>query len=413
MPAKPLILWFRRDLRLRDNAALAAAIGQGRPIVAVYIHDDALGGEWAIGAASRVWLHGALQALDRDLRGLGGHLVLRSGGSREVLEQLIREADAGAVYWNRRYDPTGRALDVEIKRRLVERGLEAKSFNASLLNEPHTVATKSGAPYQVYTPYFKAARQRSVEAPVEPDLEALCWCRESPQSEPLDALGLLPLKTWADNMMQEQEPSEHVALKRLESFVEHAAATYGEERDRPDLDGTSCLSPYLHFGQIGPRQIVQALNGMYETERGGAYVYLKELYWREFAHHVLYHFPHTADRPLRTEYDDFPWKEDGDLLRRWQRGQTGYPIVDAGMRQLWECGWMHNRVRMIVASLLVKQLLQSWQAGARWFGYVGRCGFGEQHAGLAMGSGCGADAALLQGVQSDYSGKSLTRTELT
>ena len=265
MPAKPLILWFRRDLRLRDNAALAAAIGQGRPIVAVYIHDDALGGKWAIGAASRAWLHGALQALDRDLRGLGGHLVLRSAVPVRCSEQNPR-GGRGRGLLNRRYDPTGRALDVEIKRRLVERGLEAKSFNASLLNEPHTVATKSGAPYQVYTPYFKAARQRSVEAPVEPDLEALCWCRESPQSEPLDALGLLPLKTWADNMMQGREPSEHVALKRLESFVEHAAATYGEERDRPDLDGTSCLSPYLHFGQIGPRQIVQALNGMYETE---------------------------------------------------------------------------------------------------------------------------------------------------
>ena len=335
MPTKPLILWFRRDLRLRDNSALAAAIGQGRSIIPVYIHDEALGGDWAPGAASRVWLHSALESLSAELRKLGGQLIFRSGETTAELNALIEEVGAAAVYWNRRYDPVGRELDAAIKRQLMDAGIEAKSFNASLLNEPHVVATKSGQPYQVYTPYFKAARQRVVEAPVEPDFWALCFCDQLPRSESLESLQLLPERPWAEHMMADWDSSEQGALKRLESFVRASAAAYDVDRDRPDLDGTSCLSPYLHFGQIGPRQIVAELEGTYESGAGGAYVFLKELYWREFGYHVLYHFPHTVDRPLRTEYEEFPWKVDGDLLRRWQQGKT---VIRLLMRACGSCG---------------------------------------------------------------------------
>ena len=406
------------DLRLRDNSALAAAIGQGRSIIPVYIHDEALGGDWAPGAASWVWLHSALESLSAELRKLGGQLIFRSGETTAELNALIEEVGAAAVYWNRRYDPAGRELDAGIKRQLMDAGIEAKSFNASLLNEPHVVATKSGQPYKVYTPYFKAARQRGVEAPVEPDFWAMCFCDHLPRSESLESLQLLPERPWAEHMMADWDSSEQGALKRLESFVRASAAAYDVDRDRPGLDGTSCLSPYLHFGQIGPRQIVAELEGTYESGAGGAYVYLKELYWREFGYHVLYHFPHTVDRPLRTEYEEFPWKVDGDLLRRWQLGKTGYPIVDAGMRQLWQTGWMHNRVRMIVASFLVKHLLQDWKSGARWFwDTLVDADLASNTLGWQWSAGCGADAApyfrvfnpIIQGKKFDPDGAYVKR----
>ncbi len=418
MSKQPLILWFRRDLRLRDNAALAAAIGQGRSIIPLYIHDVQMGGDWAPGGASKVWLHAALEGLDVELRKLGGQLILRSGDTAGVLNEVVRETGAGAVYWNRRYDPAGRELDASIKRQLVSYGVEAKSFNSSLLNEPHVVGTKTGQPYKVYTPYFKAARQRLVELPVEPDYWALCFCDTLPSSEPLLSLGLLPERPWAGQMMSGWSPTERGALKRLKSFVRAGAEAYDVDRDRPDLDGTSCLSPYLHFGQIGPRQIVAALQGAYESEQGGAFVYLKELYWREFAYHVLYHFPHTVDRPLRPEYESFPWESDAALLGSWQLGQTGYPIIDAGMRQLWQTGWMHNRVRMIVASFLVKHLLQDWKAGARWFwDTLVDADLASNTLGWQWSGGCGADAApyfrvfnpIIQGKKFDPDGEYVKR----
>ncbi len=418
MPTKPLILWFRRDLRLRDNPALAAAIEQGRTLIPVYVHDASLGVDWAPGAASKVWLHAALHHLDQDLRRLGGQLILRSGESREVLQELIKETGAAAVYWNRRYDPAGRELDAGIKRHLIDMGVEAKSFNSALLNEPHTVSSKVGEPYKVYTPYFKAARQRRVELPCEPDYWALCFCDTLPQSESLDRLGLSPCKDWAGGMMTGWDPSEQGALGRVKAFAWKASADYDVDRDRPDLDGTSCMSPYLHFGQIGPRQIVEALDGAYENGKGGAFVYLKELYWREFAYHVLYHFPHTVDRPLRPEYADFPWEGNREHLRRWQLGQTGYPIIDAGMRQLWQTGWMHNRVRMIVASFLVKHLLQDWKAGARWFwDTLVDADLASNTLGWQWSGGCGADAApyfrvfnpIIQGKKFDPDGAYVKR----
>jgi len=394
MPAAPLILWFRNDLRLQDNSALAAAVSAGQPIIPVYIWDPASYGDWAPGGASKWWLHHSLQRFGKSLEALGSQLVLRSGDSLEILQQLIAETGANALYWNRRYQPPVREMDAEIKRQLIEQGLEVRSFNSTLLNEPHTVSTKTGQPYKVYTPFFKAVQPRAVEPPVEVDTKKIDFQKSLPQSESLHSLGLMPEIHWYDGMEAQWEPSESAARTRLDRFIEKAVGQYSTDRDLPDVDGTSSLSPYLQFGQIGPRQIVEALKHHTDLKQDGPFVFLKEIYWREFAYNVLYHFPHTADSPLQSKYADFPWEHDAELLRRWQRGQTGYPIIDAGMRQLWQTGWMHNRVRMIVSSLLVKHLLQDWKEGAKWFwDTLVDADLASNSLGWQWSGGCGADAA--------------------
>ncbi|MEO0509226.1 MAG: deoxyribodipyrimidine photo-lyase [Verrucomicrobiota bacterium] len=394
MSVKPTILWFRNDLRLSDNAALAEAIHVGEPIVPIYINDDESYGEWKLGGASKWWLHQALKSLDRQLLNLRGKIVLRNGEALSVLRELIETTGAGRVYWNRRYEGHLRELDASIKRDLVDIGIEVKSFNSSLLVEPHTVSTGSGQPYKVYTPFFKAVKDRPVKEPVEIDFSKLKFPDTFPESVPLDALGLLPKVNWHSEMETMWDVSEEGALSGLERFLESAVQKYDVDRDRPDFDGTSALSPYLHFGLIGPRQIVAALKERTDLSGDGPFVYLKEIYWREFAYNVLYHFPHTADAPLRPEFNEFPWERNEEVLGRWQRGETGYPIVDAGMRQLWRTGWMHNRVRMIVASLLVKHLLHSWKDGAAWFwDTLLDADLASNTLGWQWSGGCGADAA--------------------
>lgn len=394
MESAPVILWFRNDLRLDDNAALAAAAQSGRPVLPLYIWDEESHGNWLPGAASRWWLHHALKSLSNDLAERGLSLVLRQGDSYSILQDLIAEVGAQSVYWNRRYEPTLRERDIQIKRDLHAQGVEVRSFNSTLLNEPHTVSTKTGQPYKVYTPYFKTVSALPVEAPVLVDLSSVQSLDTLPVSEDLEALNLLPEIDWSGGITAMWEPTEQGAHDRLDRFLEGAVDAYNTDRDRPDMDGTSSLSPYLHFGQIGPRQVVHALKQRSDLSKNGPQVYLKEIYWREFAYNVLYHFPHTADAPLQTQYADFPWQRDEQLLRRWQRGQTGYPIIDAGMRQLWQTGWMHNRVRMIVSSLLVKHLLQDWKEGALWFwDTLCDADLASNTLGWQWSGGCGADAA--------------------
>ncbi|WPJ98020.1 deoxyribodipyrimidine photo-lyase [Coraliomargarita algicola] len=414
----PTLLWFRKDLRLADNSALAAAIELGAPIVPVFIWAPEEAGAWAPGAASKWWLHQALKGLREELRAQGGELILREGTSLAELRDIIKTTGATRVLWNRRYESSLRELDAQVKRALREDGLQVESFNSSLLNEPHTAATGSGQPYKVYTPYWKKVKDRPLPPLALPDLPAMRFPESFPWSTPLESLNLLPAIPWYRGFETHWLPTEAAARGRLDQFLSAAVEDYATGRDRPDCDGTSCLSPYLHWGQIGPRQVMAALADRTDLAGAGASVYAKEIYWREFAYNVLYHFPHTPDQALRAEYDSFPWESDDAVLKAWQMGQTGYPIVDAGMRQLWQTGWMHNRVRMIVSSFLVKHLLHDWRAGAKWFwDTLVDADLASNTLGWQWSGGCGADAApyfrvfnpILQGQKFDPEGAYVKR----
>jgi len=398
---KPVIVWFQRDLRLQDNSALNAARASAAPIVPVYIHDTAAEGEWPAGAASRWWLHHALVALSAALRDRGSQLIVRAGDTTELLMKLCAETGATAVHWNRRYEPVIVARDAKLSGQLLEQGIAAKSFNGTLLFEPNAVQNKQGGPFQVFTPYWR----RCLTLPVA-ETETLAkgnfttptrW----PKAETIDALKLLPRLSWADGFEREWEPGANGAQRRLNAFLKASVDEYDGCRNLPDEDGTSRLSPWLHFGEISPRQIWAALNqrsrdsGVFPAT-AGAKVFLSELGWREFAHHLLFNFPRTPTAPLREEFNRFPWSKDinGKKLRAWQRGETGYPLVDAGMRQLWQTGWMHNRVRMVVASFLVKHLRLPWQNGAEWFwDTLLDADLANNTLGWQWSAGCGADAA--------------------
>ena len=394
MSSQKAILWFRKDLRLQDNAALAEAVRSGASIIPVYIHDETCAGPWKAGAASKWFLNQALESLQKDLSSHGARLVLVQGDALEALSKLIAESGAAAVYWNRCYEAPVRKRDAAIKKGLREQGLKVESFNSSLLNEPHTVFTGSDKPYKVYTPYWKKVKDRTRPEPIEVKLEQARFVDCDGFGDSLEALGLLPEKKWYKKFEAVWTVSETAAMDRLERFLGDPVKAYDSDRDLPGEDGTSSLSPYLHWGLIGPRQVMDRLHRRHDLRASGPQVFAKEIYWREFAYNVLYHFPHTPDEPLQEKYADFPWETDPSLLKAWQEGRTGYPIVDAGMRQLYAIGWMHNRVRMIVSSLLVKHLLQDWKAGARWFwDTLVDADLASNTLGWQWSGGCGADAA--------------------
>jgi deoxyribodipyrimidine photo-lyase len=423
--ASPTLLWFRQDLRLQDNAALRAAVERGSPVIPVYILDDAAERGWAMGGASRWWLHHALAALDATLRELGSRLIFARGDSQTILRDLATSQRAGAVYWNRCYEPAAIERDKRIKAEFTSGGLEVKSFNSALLHEPHTIANKQGGPFQVFTPYWRHCLALPVEAPTKFVAGKLSVPAGWPRLLKLEELELLPRLNWAGGFAETWEPGEAGAARRLKRFAQSAIAEYADHRNRPDIDGTSMLSPWLHFGELGPRQVwaaVQALgkdSGVFPPNNG-ARVFLSEIGWREFAYHLLFHFSRTPEHPLREAFEHFPWASDpgGRKLRAWQRGQTGYPIVDAGMRQLWRTGWMHNRVRMIVASFLVKHLRLPWTQGAAWFwDTLVDADLANNTLGWQWSAGCGADAApyfrifapVLQGVKFDPEGHYVRR----
>lgn len=423
MPTPPVLVWFRSDLRLQDNPALNAAVASGAPVVPVFILDDAGEGRWPLGGAARWWLHHSLAALDASLRPRGLRLILRRGASGEQLDRLLAETGARTVLWNRRYEPAIVARDAAIKAQLTARGVEAKSFNGALLFEPHTIKNQSGKPFQVFTPFWRHCQTLAVEPAVPLRAGPLPAPADWPESDALDAWELRPRLGWADEFPQHWQPGETGAAKRLARFIREAMDPYQDGRNLPAQDGTSGLSPHLRFGEISPRQIQAAVmeasreSGVQPRSRG-AFVFLSEIGWREFAHHLLFHFPHTPEQALRPEYREFPWQPDAALLRRWQRGQTGYPIVDAGLRQLWRTGWMHNRVRMIAASLLVKHLLQPWSDGAAWFwDTLVDADLANNTLGWQWSAGCGADAApyfrvfnpVLQGEKFDADGAYVRR----
>ena len=399
MSHRPILVWFRQDLRLADHPALDAAVSRGAPVIPVFIWAPDEDGDWPPGAASRFWLHHSLTALNADLRALGSRLIIRCGPTLATLQELARGTNAAAVFWNRRYEPAVIERDKAVKEALRAGGLEAESFNGALLHEPWTIENKSGRPFQVFTPFWKHCLTLPDPAPPASAPKQITAPPRWPDSLNLAALELEPRIAWADGIRAAWQPGSAGAEQQLQRFLEAAFADYGENRNRPDLTGTSRLSPHLHFGEISPRQIWHALRRRAEisgwpTAKWRGSQFLAEVGWREFAHHLLFHFPHTPTEPLRAEFKRFPWRRDAGQLRAWQRGRTGYPLVDAGLRELWATGWMHNRVRMVAASFLVKDLMISWQEGARWFwDTLVDADLAQNTLGWQWTAGCGADAA--------------------
>ncbi|MCL4123492.1 UNVERIFIED_CONTAM: hypothetical protein GTU68_019613 [Idotea baltica] len=384
------IVWFRQDLRLKDNPALVEAAKAG-DILPVYILDDINAGNDKMGAASRVWLHHALANLNQALQ---GHLHLFVGDAVAVLQQLCADHVVDAIYWNRAYEPWRISRDKLIKQALTDQGVAVKSMNGSLLWEPWQALKKDGTPYKVFTPFY---RRGCLSGPVTPrtplaEPETLSFASINTPVKMLDQLTLLPTIQWHQSIEQHWTMSEQGAEDALVTFLEQGAPHYKEGRDFPAKATTSRLSPYLHFGQISPHQIWQQSLNREQTHHLDAFQ--SELGWREFSYSLLYHFPDLPRQNLQAKFDRFPWQSGGEKLTAWQQGNTGYPIVDAGMRELWQTGFMHNRVRMIVGSFLVKNLLLHWQQGEAWFwDCLVDADLASNSASWQWIAGCGADAA--------------------
>lgn len=409
------ILWFRQDLRLADNPALSA-IGE-RPVLPVYILED---GPWAPGGAARWWLHHSLAALSTALAAAGAPLLILRGDPRAILPALAETTGAAEVHAGRRTEPAGRRCDAETHAALEATGRRLVLHRTALLHEPHLVRTGGGGPYGVYTPFSRAvfALLEGLPPPI-PAPSRLRPVAAPPQGLALDALGLLPqppVPDWAAGFKDHWQPGEAGAAARMAAFLEEGLDGYAARRNDPGVTwGTSGLSAHLHLGEISPRQVWHAARA---KGGRGLETFLKEVLWREFSHHLLWHRPEMPETPLRAEFASFPWRRDARLLRAWQRGRTGFPIVDAGMRQLWQTGWMHNRVRMIAASLLVKHLLQPWQDGEAWFwDTLVDADLAANSASWQWVAGCGADAApyfrifnpVLQGEKFDADGAYVRR----
>ncbi|HUJ44990.1 MAG TPA: deoxyribodipyrimidine photo-lyase [Opitutaceae bacterium] len=423
MSIAPTIVWFRLDLRLQDNPALNAARARGGPVIPVYVLDDAAEGCWVAGAASRWWLHHSLAALGGALRARGSRLILARGDASVVLRNLARATGAGAVCWNDRHEPAAAARDRRMRQHLATAGIAVQTFRDSVLFAPSAVANRSGRPFQVFTPFWRRCRALPVAKPWRLQPGGFAPPARWPRSLALTALELRPRIKWDAGLAAAWTPGEAAARRRLRRFVRRNLDGYAAGRDRPAGDGTSRLSPHLHFGEITPRQVWAALRATAPGAGGrlsgrGAWTFWSEIGWREFACHLLHHFPHTPEAPLRPEFRAFPWERNLAAFRAWQRGRTGYPMVDAGMRELWRTGWMHNRVRMMAASFLVKDLRLPWQAGARWFwDTLVDADLASNTLGWQWSAGCGADAVpyfrvfnpVLQGRKFDADGDYVRR----
>ena len=415
------IVWFRRDLRLADNPALTKALQSAERVVLLFIHAPKEDGEWAMGAASRWWLHHSIVAFDESIRRLGSRLIIRQGPSLAMLRQVIAETGAQRIVWNRAYEPRTIERDKEIKESLRQDGLIVESFNSTLFYEPWEVKRAKGEPYKVFTPYWKALQSKGLEHSILPLPRSLTLVPADMESLTLENLELLPKIPWDGGLRDAWHPGEKGALTMLDEFLDSEIGGYSAERDRPDHAGTSRLSPYLHFGEIGPRQVAWAIQAKLGCMDGnaGAESFIRQLGWREFAHHLLFHFPHTPESPLNESFLSFQWNEPQlQTLQAWQTGKTGIPLVDAGMRELWHTGWMHNRVRMVAASFLVKNLRIHWLEGARWFwDTLVDADLANNTIGWQWVAGCGADAApyfrifnpVLQGQRFDPNGDYVRR----
>ena len=419
-PTTPILVWLRNDLRLTDHPALSAACDTGRDVICVYILEEDEGLRRPGGAAAW-WLDKSLKSLRSDISGLGGILICRRGKARAVLEDLIGETGAGAVYWGRRYDGPGRDIDAGIKSAFNKAGIEAKSFNTTLLSEPWALETSSGGYYKVFSPYWRALRSAYSAPPPCPAPSALKGM--GIDGDRIEDWDLHPSDPdWSIGFDPVWSPGEAGAKARLETFLEDGLREYGDHRNRPDIgDGTSGLSPHLRFGEIGPAQVWRAVKTKIDhgfKQEKSAWKFLSELAWREFSYVLFFHNPGMDWKNYDKKFDAMPWKMDEAVFRAWRRGQTGYPIVDAGMRQLWETGWMHNRVRMIVASFLTKHLMIHWRDGEDWFwDTLVDADPASNTAGWQWTAGSGADAApyfrifnpITQGEKFDPSGAYVRR----
>ncbi len=416
------IVWFRRDLRLADNPALDHARRTHDRVVPVFVWDPDAEGDWKPGSASRWWLHHSLLRLDDRLRQRGSRLIIARGQSERELARIRNATGAEAIYWNRLYEPAFVDRDTRLKADWTERGITARSFGGALLFEPQQLLKDDGSPYLVFTPFWKRMQYRWRSPAASPEPRALTPPARWPASERVADLKLLPGTDWAGEFPARWEPGELPAHRRLDEFVADRVGHYAQGRDRPDRHGTSRLSPHLHFGELSPGQVARALNESGELPAGsGALSFLREIAWREFSAHLLFHHPALPDQPLKDQFRDFPWRDKSDYaddLKAWQQGRTGFPMVDAGMRELWRTGWMHNRVRMIVASFLTKNLLIPWGEGARWFwDTLVDADLANNSAGWQWTAGSGADAApyfrvfnpVLQGQKFDPDGTYVRR----
>jgi deoxyribodipyrimidine photo-lyase len=411
----PIVVWFRNDLRLDDNPALDAAARAGAPLVALYVLDDDSAGDWRMGAASRWWLHHSLEALAADLAKLGVSLTLRRGRAEFALEGLIAETGARAVYWNRLYEPWAMRRDGELKARLRASGLTVESFNGSLLFEPTHLRNKAGDPFKVFSPFWRACLATcGPSAPLAAPRKLVA--APAPSSDALADLRLLPTKPdWAGGLRETWRVGEKSARLRLAGFLKNTVGDYKVARDFMAQEGVSHLSPHLHFGEISPRRVWAETMGAVGDV---GLPFLRELGWREFCHHLLVASPHMPELPLDQRFADFPWVKNAKAFDAWTKGRTGYPLVDAAMRELWLTGYMHNRARMVAASFLVKHLLLPWQDGERWFwDTLVDADLANNSGGWQWVAGCGADAApyfrvfnpVLQGEKFDPEGDYVRR----
>lgn len=441
---KTYLIWLRDDLRTADNPALSkaceAALEENADVIAVFTYDTDAAGDRFYGGATRWWLHHALVSMQDNLHQHHIPLIIRQGDSLKILQELCQQTGATHVMWNRRYASWQIKQDKAVKETLTDAGIEAQSFNGHLLIEPWEIATGNGDPYKVFTPFWKKSSPI-----IEENIRPLYECPKMPKDNlpqdcnglTIDALDLLPQSPdwsqplrdyWFDS--DEAVPiTEQAAFNRLQEFLDGPVATYKQERNNPDRDGTTRLSPFLRFGMISPHTIWHETQKhlqdgrISDTHRKGLNHFLSEIGWREFSYNLIYHFPTMTDTPLNARFDEFPWRDGRTSevqadLKRWQRGETGIPIVDAGMRQLWQTGWMHNRVRMIVGSLLVKNLLIHWHFGESWFwDTLVDADPANNVASWQWIAGCGADAApyfrifnpVLQGEKFDPKGDYVRR----
>jgi len=419
--ANPLLIWFRSDLRRSDNPALHWAVGTGKPVIALYVLEGDFDGMRPLGGASKWWLHHSLARHGERLAKCGIQLVLKCGDPEKAISEVVTETGADTIAWNRRYDANAIAVDTDIKASLSSAGLTVRSFNGSLLVEPWEQKTRSGTPFRVFTPFWKSILagpepRTPLSAPPAPVPSSV-----GASSLDLEALDLLPDRNWADGFQAHWEPGEAGAQRALARFLDSGLRSYGKGRDVPGQCNTSMLSPHLQFGEISPVQIWNAARtaeGMDDTLAAAATKFLSEIAWREFAYHLLFHNPDLATENYSSTFDAFPWQFDRALFDAWKTGTTGYPIVDAGMRQLWKTGWMHNRVRMVAASFLIKHLMIDWRRGEKWFwDTLVDADVANNPAGWQWVAGSGADAApyfrifnpVLQGEKFDSDGTYVRR----
>ena len=409
--AKPVLMWFRQDLRLADHPALCAAAAAG-DVIPVYILDDETPGPWRMGAASRWWLHRSLESLGSQLP-----LLLRRGAADKVLHDLLRETGAGAIYFTRDYAPWSGALENRVKDVCAALSATCHRYGGFLLHEPEAIRTGQGEPYKVYTPFSRACFAKREPRPPRAAPAIKFW-NEAVASDALADWRLLPTRpNWAKAFETQWQPGETGARQRLSDFIDDGLADYARDRDVPGRDVTSRLSPHLHFGEVSPAQCWHAARAAAVAAHGrldqAVEKFLKEMLWREFSYHLHHHWPQLPEKPFKPEFNEFPWADDAEGLARWRKGETGFPIVDAGLRELWATGTMHNRVRMIAASFLIKDLLLPWQEGARWFwDTLVDADIASNSASWQWVAGCGADAApyfrifnpVLQGEKFDANG---------